>query len=241
MIAALRSLRSTGARSLPARYAEPWLDAFYERIRPSLHPGVTILDVGSGRRPSIPTAKRPAGCRYVGLDLFLSELEKAPAGSYDEMYVADVAQRLAELEGRFDLVVSWQVLEHVKPLDVAIDNLRAYLRPGGRLVAQMSGAYSLFGIVNRLVPQRLGVWAMQRLLGRNPETVFPAYYDRCTYTGLMYALRHWRQFDILPRYNAGYYLRFWGPVYSTYLRYENWTYDRKHWNLATHYLVTAAK
>ena len=58
-------------------------------------------------------------------------MEHAPEGSYDEMFVGDITKRVAELEGRFDLIICFQVLEHVKPLDDAIENLRCYLRPGG--------------------------------------------------------------------------------------------------------------
>jgi len=239
VIATLRSLKLNGTRPLPARYAESGLNVFYDRIQPSLVPGVTILDVGSGRRPSIPLEQRPAGCRYVGLDLSLAELQRAPAGSYDEMHVADVIERVPELEGRFDLVVSWQVLEHVKPLAVAIENLRAYLRPGGRLVVQMSGAYSAFGLLNRLVPQRLGVWALQRLLNRDPETVFPAYYDGCTYHALTRMFRRWHGAEILPLYRGAGYFRFLRPVQSGYVAYEEWALRGRHHNLATHYLVAA--
>src|SRR5262245_31215661 len=95
---------------LPERYSQSWREPFDTRLSLSLIPGVCILDVGSGRRPTIPPEQRPVGCRYVGLDLSRTELAKAPAGSYDEMWESDVAQKVTELEGGFNLIVSWQVL-----------------------------------------------------------------------------------------------------------------------------------
>lgn len=200
-----------------------------------------MLDVGSGRRPTILGQQRPAGVSYAGLDVSRAELERAPAGSYDELHVADVVQRVPELQGRFDLVVSWQVLEHVKPLAAALDNIRSYLRPGGRAVVQLSGRFSVFGLINMVIPQRLGILAMQRLLNRDPETVFPAYYDRCTYYGLVDMLGNWSEIEIVPRYNGAGYLSFFAPAQRAYLWYEDWACRNERQNLATHYLVTAVK
>jgi len=226
---------------LPERYAEPWRAAFDRRVEAALVPGVKILDVGSGRRPTIPAEQRPSGTWYAGLDLSRSELEQAPPGSYDEWHVADVARPLPELEGRFDVIVSWQVLEHVRPLAVALEHLRAYLRPGGRMVAQLSGRFSAFGLINMAVPPRLGVVAMQRLLNRDPETVFPAYYDHCTYRGLAEMLRGWSEAEIVPRYGGAGYFRFFRPAQAAYLLYEDWACRGGHRSLATHYLIAAVK
>lgn len=224
---------------LPARYAFGWREFVESRIAPSLKPGVQILDVGSGRQPTVPPPKRPEGCRYVGLDVSLVELRKAPKGSYDEQIAADAVQRRGDLQGRFDLVVSWQALEHVKPLDVALDNFSSYLRPGGSMVALLSGSFSLFGIVNKLAPARLGVWGMQRLLGRDPESVFPAYYDRCYYSALVRLLESWSRVEVVPLYRGAAYFRFSRRLQALYLAYEGWAMRRGHHNLATHYLIDA--
>src|SRR5215813_5576515 len=84
-------------RRLPERYTQPWREPFDARVVPSLVPGVCILDVGSGRRPTILPERRPAGCHYAGLDLSQTELSKAPVGSYDEVWASDVARRVPKL------------------------------------------------------------------------------------------------------------------------------------------------
>jgi SAM-dependent methyltransferase len=224
---------------VPPRYRDPWLQPFWSLIEPALVPDVSILDVGSGRKPALGADERPARCHYVGLDISRKELDAAPRGSYDDVVVGDLAQRIVDLEKRFDVVVSWQTFEHVKPLSAALENTRAYLRPGGSLVAQLSGRYAAFALVARLVPQRVGVWAMQRLLGREPETVFPTSYDACYYDAIEKMLCPWSDWQIIPRYQGADYFAFSRLVERAYLRYESWLTRSGHRNLATHYLISA--
>src|SRR5918992_14177 len=135
---------------LPERYVpEFWLRPFQERVRAEVRAGQAILDVGSGRAPTLPLLERPGDIRYVGLDISAGELAAAPAGSYDEAITGDVADFEPALERRFDLALSYQVFEHVRPLPAALENIRRYLKPGGRMVAQLSGTFSVFGVANR--------------------------------------------------------------------------------------------
>ncbi|MGE0057177.1 MAG: class I SAM-dependent methyltransferase [Dehalococcoidia bacterium] len=226
---------------MPTRYHIPWRTPFDERIERELRPGIRILDLGSGRTPAISRSRLPEGVVYAGLDLSESELRKAPEGSYDEMHVADINSRLPELEGQFDLIVSWQVLEHVKSLDEALDNVCAYLKPGGCLIAQFSGTFSVFGLINRVIPQRVGVGLMRVLLKRNPETVFPAYYHHCWYGAIDRAMKNWSQVDIVSRYEAARYFNFSPPLRSVYARVEDWMIKGNYRNLATHYLIDARR
>ena len=129
---------------LPPRYAEQWRAPYDDRVSACLHDGIRVLDVGAGWKPSVARADRPADCWYVGLDMSIDELQRAPEGSYSALVVSDIChERIPRLEGYFDLVISCQVLEHIRPLPPAVANLRAYLRPGGRLVAFFSGAFSV--------------------------------------------------------------------------------------------------
>ena len=165
--------------NLPARYQGSWRAPFFELVDDRLRPGLRILDVGAGRSPTIPPERRPAGIEYVGLDISAAELAMAGPGAYDETWVADITEHLPELDDRFDLILSWQVLEHVKPLSVAFENLRRYLRPGGAFVGQFSGQLSYFALINRLIPHRLTAMLVDRFTERDAGAVFPAYFDRC--------------------------------------------------------------
>ena len=224
---------------LPARYAEVWPSELDRFAAPCVRPGMAILDVGPGPNPTIPPGRRPAGTSYVALDASRGELEAAPAGSYDELVVADVTVPQPSLEKRFDLVVSWQTLEHVNSLANALDNLRAYLRPSGRMVAVLSGSRSPFALANRTLPHSLTSKAMEKLLDRPPETKFPARYDRCWSSAIGELLADWSDAQVRPKYAGAGYLGFSPLLTRIYLRYEDWTVGRP--NLATHYVVAAVR
>jgi 2-polyprenyl-6-hydroxyphenyl methylase/3-demethylubiquinone-9 3-methyltransferase len=210
-------------------------------VQANLRPGLAILDVGSGRRPALDPATRPPGSRYAGLDISASELQLAPPGSYSDHVVADITQPVEQLRGQFDLIVSWQVLEHVRHTDRALDNLRGYLRPGGRLVAILSGRFSIFGMLNTVIPAGTGVWLMKHLLRRPPDSVFPAHYDRCHATALQRELGDWAAAEVRPIYQGGSYFNFCLPLRSAYFGYENWAERSGRANLATHYLIVSER
>lgn len=226
---------------LPARYGEPWADAFLARIVPHLKPGSRILDVGSGARPALALELRPEGCVYAGLDISADELARAGAGAYDETIVGDVSRALPSLTGRFDLVISWQVLEHVSSMRGALETQHRALVPGGRMVALLSGSWAMFALAARVTPYRVSTQLQARLLGIAPEGKFPTRYDACTDRALRRLLEEggWASWEIVPRYKAGGYLRFSPALQRLYLRYENWAARAPRVGLATHYIVDA--
>ena len=132
---------------LPARYGVPWQQPFLDRVGKGLRPGVRILDVGSGARPVVPPGIRPPNCHYAGLDVSVDELDRAGPAAYDERIVADIAHASADIQDRFDLVVSWQVLEHVASMRAALDAQYRALADGGRMVAMLSGALGAYALL----------------------------------------------------------------------------------------------
>jgi len=229
------------SRTIPARYDVHPAEQFGKRVSGALDAGIQILDVGSGRRPAIASEDRPPGVRYAGLDISAAELAAAPAGSYTDHVVADIAVSVPDLDAQFDLIVSWQVLEHVRDTERALANLRAYLRPRGRLLALLSCRLSINGLLNAAIPPRVGSWLMRRLLGRDPESVFPAYYDRCTATELDHLLAAWTMADVTPLYVGASYFNFSMALRDAYLAYESWAYRGGRADLATHYLIDARR
>lgn len=231
--------RAAGPRHMmPSRYQDgEWQRPFQEAAHEVLTPNSRVLDIGAGRRPTISPAERPAGCTYVGFDISADELALAPEGAYDETITGDVTVRRRDLTERFDLVLCWQVLEHVKPLSQALENIRSYLCSSGRFVGQLSGAFSPFGLVNRVVPHRVAVAILQGMLRRDPATVFPAYYDKCWYSALCDLGAPWKQFRVEPLFGGATYFAFAAPLQRAYLHYEEWTARHEFRNLATHYLL----
>jgi SAM-dependent methyltransferase len=225
---------------LPARYARPMQDEFFARARPLLVPDVAILDVGAGRYPTIAPADRPSGCRYVGLDIEAEEIAAAGAGAYDESIVGDITAPLDRNE-EFDLVLSWQVLEHVSPLAGAFENLRRSLRPGGTMISQLTGSNAAFALLGRLMPHALRVRIATRLLGHQEEEKFPTRYDRSSYEALERMLSGWSEVEIVPFYRGASYFGFWRPAQRAYVAYESAIERRRKLNFATHYLAIAKR
>jgi SAM-dependent methyltransferase len=223
------------------RYSDDWGAPFRAAIADALAPGSAVIDVGGGRTPAIPPAGRPPALTYIGIDISRAELEAAPGGAYDRTTVADVTTHIPELDGSADMVVSWQVLEHVRPIEQAFANMHAYLRPGGVLVAHLSGGRSAFAVVNRVIPHLVARWVMHRLLQRDPASVFPAPYDSCTYTALSRILEGWAEVKIVPRYRGAGYFGFCRPLQALYLRFEDMLVRGEHRDAATHYLIVARR
>jgi SAM-dependent methyltransferase len=227
----------------PARYDDfPFTDGFYDTTQSLVRPAIRVLDVGSGATPTLRTEWRPKGLEYVGLDVSADELSRAAPGAYDRTVVGDVARFDPELREGFDLVLSVNTLEHVSPLDDAVENLRQYLKPGGTLVAQFSGAFALFALVNRAIPERLKERLVLRLTGRPPDDVFPARYHLCWDRALRRRVfARWRETSITPLYLGADYVDFSSWLRAGYLGYEEWACRGGHANLATHYRVTARR
>lgn len=226
---------------LPARYHEDWLEPFLAPALDALPDGGQVLDVGAGAKPVITPELRPPSTVYVGLDIDGTEMHKAPAGSYDEVVVADIADPPDELTDRFDVVVSWQVLEHVESMARSIEGARRCLKPGGVFVAQLTGGNAWFALANRVVPDAVAQRAMKRLLKREPDSVFHANYDASTYSKLVELLAAWRSVAIEPRFSGASYLTFSRPLARLYVGVENRLVARDARNWATHYLIVAVK
>jgi 2-polyprenyl-6-hydroxyphenyl methylase/3-demethylubiquinone-9 3-methyltransferase len=225
-----------GDAGLPA-----WHALFRTTYLDALRPGAEVLDVGSGRRPTIAPEVRPEGTRYVGLDISASELAAAPEGSYDESHVADVETLVPALEGRFDLIVSWQVLEHVRDMAATLRALRRYLRPGGLMVLEFTGKWSIPGVFGRVLPRSIGRWGLIHLTERSPSSIFPAYFDRCSARELRPLLGGMHDVRIVPRYAGAGYFRWFPLMHRVAARLTESMERGRHENLAAYYLVTARR
>jgi SAM-dependent methyltransferase len=121
-----------------------------------------VLDAGCGGQMYL----RLGGDAYVvGLDIDPGELERNER--IDERIVGDLQTCPLPLEG-FDLIVCWDVLEHVSDPRLALENLRRALRPGGLLVVGSPNVLSLKGLVTKATP----FW-LHRMLYRRISTIHP--------------------------------------------------------------------
>ncbi len=239
----LRTIWDAGHRRLPPRYeTDAWDRRLRRRLDELLRPGVAVLDLGAGRRPTLPPADRPAGIHYVGLDVDAAELARAAAGSYDETVVAAAEEQVDALVGRFDFVVSFFALEHVRSTSRTLENAQAYLKDGGTLLAVAAGANSPFAIANRLLPGALVRRILAATQRRRSEAVFRARYDACTAERLLEALGDgWSMRLVEPAYTGAGYALFSRVATAAYIGYEEWLCRTDRRELAPAYFVEATK
>jgi SAM-dependent methyltransferase len=167
----------------------------------------------------------------------------APPGEYVETVQADATVLQADLVNQFDVVVSWQVLEHVSDLRSTTENIRRYLKPGGLFVAVLSGTWSAFGIINRILPHGIAKQVVEPIMHRRESNtpVFPAYYDQCYDRALRRILTSWAEAEVYALYRGANYFSFAKPLLRAYIAYENFIERRGMANLATHYMVTGIR
>lgn len=118
-----------------------------------------VLEAGGGSASHVPL---PAGARVTTIDISPEQLARntyAAETLLGDLQTFDFGTR------RFDLVVVWDVLEHLQRPEAALDRLAAVLRPGGKLVVVGPLPSSLKGLVTRLTPHRLHVLFYRHVLG----------------------------------------------------------------------------
>jgi SAM-dependent methyltransferase len=134
----------------PRRALPPEVQAVLE---PLVGADVDCLDVGcgDGRTEGVWLAQRVAS--FVGIDVSAQAVQSARDLGLDARLVED-ATRLPFEDGSFDLIVSFEVLEHLFAPQEAAREIRRVLRPGGALVVSVPNV----GFWQRRAELALGRW-----------------------------------------------------------------------------------
>ncbi len=121
--------------------------------------GIRALEAGCG---SMSHVRLPESSHLTGLDISPSQLDRNQR--IHDRIVGDL-QTIDLPAESFDVVVCWNVLEHLRDPDAAVTRLAAAVRPGGALVIACPNPFSLRGLAARLSPQRFHVWFYEKVLG----------------------------------------------------------------------------
>ena len=150
-------------------------------VRPEVE---QICDVGGGANPRLSIDEvRGFGLGYTIIDISPTELSKAPVG-YSSI-VADISTPLTrpDLAGRFDLVFSRLLAEHIRYPTIMHSNIHSLLKPGGTALHFFPTMYDPAFVANRLLPEaltaKLLVKADNGRSGEGRNSKFPAYYRWC--------------------------------------------------------------
>lgn len=118
---------------------------------------VRILEAGCGSASHL---RFGSNAQLVGIDISSRQLDRNDA--LDEKIVGDLQSH--PLGSGYDLIVCWDVLEHLPRPGDALDNMLAAVAPGGLLVIAAPDPASGKGLATKLTPYRVHVWAY-RLVG----------------------------------------------------------------------------
>jgi 2-polyprenyl-3-methyl-5-hydroxy-6-metoxy-1,4-benzoquinol methylase len=140
--------------------------------------GKTALDAGCGEG-SLARIMAERGARVTGIDLSprLIEMARAqdPEGLIDYR-VADLSQPHSDLEGQFDAIGSYLVLNDVQRYREFAATLASMVVPGGRVVLAFNNPYA--SVIKEHIADYFAPNAMGTYLGMWKEGVKARYYHR---------------------------------------------------------------
>ena len=128
---------------------------------------ITVLDAGCGRQSQL---EPPAPAHVVGIDAVEAEL--AENQDLDEKIVGDIETYPLQ-PAAYDLIVCWDVLEHLRRPERGLDNLARALRPRGLIVIKVPNVLSVKGLVTKWTPVWLRRRIVRRMLPGVPEEYSP--------------------------------------------------------------------
>lgn len=105
-----------------------------------------VLEAGCG---SLSRVKLPNRRVLVGIDIEQRQLDRNT--SLDEKILGDLQTMATPVTG-YDLVLCWDVIEHLPSPMEALERMTAALNPGGGLVLAFPHLWSLKGLLTKLTP-----------------------------------------------------------------------------------------
>jgi SAM-dependent methyltransferase len=202
-----------------------------------------VLDVGAGRNWFFPAAIKPRlGLTLVGVDIDGGELAHNP--DLDRALTLDACTSLGVEDGSVDLVTARAGVEHFPDNAAFLRNCARALKPGGKVVLAFAGRNAPFAVANRLLPEKLSILLLDRLIPDKTEKLgFKAHYDRCTYSGFLgladaAGLRHARS---AVDYSSSDYFAFFVPLFLLSKTFDFIRRSLGFKNLASYYCFVLEK
>jgi 2-polyprenyl-3-methyl-5-hydroxy-6-metoxy-1,4-benzoquinol methylase len=119
---------------------------------------IRLLEAGCG---SMSKVRLGENVRITGIDI--SEKQLARNDGLHERILADI-QTYPLPEHSFDIIICWDVLEHLDDPASALRNFFRATKPGGLIILAFPNLFSLKGIITKFTPHPVHIWYYKRLL-----------------------------------------------------------------------------
>jgi SAM-dependent methyltransferase len=143
-----------------------------QTVLDALQPEHELLDLGAGAGILPSMDFRGSARRICGID---PDARVVDNPYLDEAKVG-VGESIPFEDGRFDVVVADNVLEHLTDPDAVFAEVARVLKPGGRFIAKTPNAWHYMPLVARTVPFRFHHLLIRSTHRRDAEDVFPTVY-----------------------------------------------------------------
>jgi len=127
-----------------------------------------VLEAGCGSRSFIQFGPK---AYLVGIDISAEQLQKN--NLLQEKILGDI-QEFPLQAANFDVVICWDVLEHLPQPEMALNNFLQTIKPGGIIVLGAPVVSSLKGLATKYTPHWLHVMLYRKVIG-NPLAGTPGY------------------------------------------------------------------
>jgi SAM-dependent methyltransferase len=146
--------------------------AVVDRLLAGRH-AIDVLEAGCGSTSHLTV---PFNAKVTGIDISETQLARNPL--LHARICADLESH-QWAEGTFDLVVCWDVLEHLARPRLALRNLLEATASGGVIVLAMPNLYSVKGLITRFTPYAFHEWFYRHVMkdrsARDEFKQFPTY------------------------------------------------------------------
>lgn len=119
-------------------------------------PGARLIEIGCGGSRWLPYFHRVFGYEVSGIDYTLAGVRLAQTildqtGVSGQVVQGDLFDPPPDWIGRFDVVVSFGLVEHFENTSQVVSACARYLRPGGRMMTLVPTMRGLYGLAYRLL------------------------------------------------------------------------------------------
>lgn len=174
-----------------------------------------LLDVGGGRSSQFAGAAAAKDIQVVAFDISAQEL--AANDRVSLKVVGDAGQRLPFKDASFDIVISRTVLEHVRGVEVFINESKRILKPGGAAIHLFPCTFAPFAVVTKIVPFPVAKMVLHTFRPESKGVVeFPPFYEDC-WPSKMSALHAAAGFDNIRLRSFYYQANYFDAMFPVYL------------------------